>query len=119
MTTVNGIKDLAPNIFRQRLVIEGLPSRVFSREEQEEYLSKLSTTCDMVLLIEPVMHRSDKYGWAGWIHWETSGAHLYLWESPQLFFSVDIYTCKEFSVEKAVKFTKEFFDAKEIVYKEF
>jgi S-adenosylmethionine decarboxylase len=119
MTTVNGLKDLAPDIFRQRLVIEGLPNRAFSRQELEDYLSKLSVVCDMVLLTNPVMHLSEKYGWAGWIHWETSGTHLYFWEKPQLFFSVDIYTCKEFSVEKAVEFTKDFFDAKEIVYKEF
>ena len=36
-------------------------------------------------LLEPVTHRSDRYGWAGWIHWETSGAHFYAWEQPRLF----------------------------------
>ena len=49
----------------------------------------------MHLLLDPVTHRSDRYGWAGWVHWETSGAHFYAWEDP-LFFSVDIYTCKPF-----------------------
>ena len=73
----------------------------------------------MKQLIEPVTHRSDAFGWAGWIHWETSGAHFYAWEQPALFFSVDIYTCKEFEPEHAVKFTEKFFDASQIVYKEF
>ena len=50
-------------------------------------------------LAEPVTHRSERYGWAGWVHWENSGAHFYAWDSPVPFFSVDIYTCKEFDVE--------------------
>ena len=37
----------------------------------------------MTLLIDPVTHRSDRYGWAGWVHWETSGAHFYAWEVPR------------------------------------
>lgn len=73
----------------------------------------------MKTLIDPVTHRSDKYGEAGWIHWETSGAHFYAWEQPLLFFSVDIYTCKAFRAEDAVNFTREYFQAKEIEYKEF
>ncbi len=73
----------------------------------------------MVQLIEPVTHRSDTYGWAGWIHWETSGAHFYAWEQPILFFSVDIYTCKAFDPQSAVAFTKQFFSTTEIEFKEF
>jgi S-adenosylmethionine decarboxylase len=70
-------------------------------------------------LIEPVTHRSDSFGWAGWVHWETSGAHFYAWENPQLFFSVDVYTCKAFDIEATVEFTKDFFDAPEVVAKAF
>ena len=113
------MKDLAPNIHRQRLVIEGYPSEPISDENIKSYLSELSDRLKMKLLLSPVTHRSDKYGWAGWIHWESSGAHFYAWEQPLLFFSVDIYTCKEFSNEEAVAFTQEFFNATEIVSKEF
>lgn len=113
------MKDLAPDIVRQRLVIEGYPAKAVDDRQIVEYLSELSRTTEMVQLIEPVTHRSDLYGWAGWIHWETSGAHFYAWEQPLLFFSVDIYTCKAFDVEHAVAFTKRFFQAEEIVYREF
>jgi len=113
------MKDLAPDIYRQRLVIEGYPKKPITDDQIKEYLSKLSVKIDMKQLIEPVTDRSDLYGWAGWIHWETSGAHLYAWEQPLLFFSVDIYTCKAFDPKDAVEYTKEFFDANEIVYKEF
>jgi hypothetical protein len=63
----------------------------------------------------PMTHRSDRFGWAGWIHWETSGAHFYAWEQPRIFFSADIYTCKAFDVRTAVEFTRNFFDADQIV----
>lgn len=111
--------DLAPEIYRQRLVVEGLVTAPISAEQITTYLSQLSGVLDMVTLLEPVTHQSDTYGWAGWIHWETSGAHFYGWDQPRLFFSVDIYTCKAFSAERAVAFTRDFFDATEVVYREF
>ncbi len=112
-------RDLAPEIVRQRLVIEGIPARPVSDEQIRRYLSALSREVDMVQLLEPVTHRSDLYGWAGWIHWETSGAHFYAWEQPRLFFSVDMYTCKAFDVDTAVSFTRRFLDAGTVVAKSF
>ena len=112
-------RDLAPEIVRQRLVIEGVPARPVDDEQIRAYLSALSRRVDMVQLIEPVTHRSDLYGWAGWIHWETSGAHFYAWERPRLFFSVDMYTCKTFDVDTAVSFTRAFLDAGTLVAKSF
>lgn len=111
--------DLAPDIYRQRLVIEGTCRRPISGADIARYLTELSGVCGMHTLIDPVTHRSDKYGWAGWIHWETSGAHVYAWDHPSLFFSVDIYTCKAFDAPEAVRFTEEFFDAPEIVARTF
>lgn len=113
------MRDLAPEICRQRLVIEGYPTESLSDTVIKEYLRQLSDTLKMKTLIDPVTHRSERYGEAAWIHWESSGAHFYAWETPRLFFSVDIYTCKKFSAAKAVKFTKEFFNANKVVYKEF
>lgn len=112
-------KDLAPDIYRQRLVIEGFPKYEINSDDIKKYLSMLSKTIDMNELLNPVTHLSEKYGWAGWIHWETSGAHLYAWESPIKFFSVDIYTCKKFNPLTAVNFTKNFFECSDISYKEF
>ena len=112
------MKDLAPNIHRQRLVIEGIPAQKIDSEKIIDYLSELSGVLKMHTLLEPVTHQSEKFGWAGWIHWETSGAHFYAWDNP-LFFSVDIYTCKAFDNQAAVDFTKKFFSASEIVFNEF
>ena len=111
--------DLAPEIYRQRLVVEGLVDRPIERHEIVEYLSQLSTVLDMITVLEPVTHESDLYGWAGWIHWETSGAHFYAWDRPRLFFSVDMYTCKWFSNDEAVAFTRDFFNARKVVSRAF
>ena len=116
------MQDLAPEIHRQRLVIEGYPQAPIAASDIRDYLSKMSEITEMTVLQDPVTNHSSRYGWAGWIHWETSGAHFYAWEQPRLFFSVDIYTCKAFSAAAAVEFTREFFgidDPDAVVFKEF
>ena len=113
------MKDLAPTIYRQRLVVEGYPKAPISDVQIKHYLSELSVKIDMHQLIEPVTHRSDVFGWAGWIHWETSGAHFYAWEQPLLFYSVDIYTCKAFDPKAAAEFTREFFGSESVEFREF
>jgi hypothetical protein len=110
------MEDLAPEIYRQRAVIEGYPSRPLKATEIKEYLKGLSRAIDMIALTEPVTHRSETYGEAAWIHWETSGAHFYAWDQPRLFFSVDIYTCKAFAVQDAVEYTKKFFSIGHVEY---
>ena len=118
-TAIPPFRDLAPTILRQRLIIEGTRAQPISDREIIEYLRGLSEVCEMTVLIDPVTHRSDRFGWAGWVHWETSGAHFYAWDEPYVFFSVDIYTCKAFDARRAVEFTRDYFDAEEIVAKEF
>jgi hypothetical protein len=112
-------RDLAPSIVRQRLVVEGTRADRIDAPEIRAYLKALADVCAMTVLTEPVTHRSDRFGWAGWVHWETSGAHFYAWEEPRVFFSVDIYTCKAFDADRTVEFTRAFLSADEVVAKEF
>lgn len=109
--------DLAPGILRQRLVVEGTPQEKITKQQIEDYLFQLAGELDMTALDKPVTHRSPLYGWAGWVHWETSGAHFYAWDQPTLFMSVDIYTCKAFSETHAVEFTKDFFKLVDVAYR--
>jgi len=108
-------RDLAPDIFRQRLVVEGSCRQPIDGPQIAAYLERLSDVCGMRTLIEPVTHHSERYGWAGWIHWETSGAHFYAWEQPTLFFSVDIYACRRFEPGEVVELTRQFFDPTDVV----
>ncbi len=112
--SAGAVPDLAPSIHRQRLVVEGTVAEPIDAASICRYLSALSEVTDMTVLNDPVTHQSDRYGWAGWIHWETSGAHFYAWDDP-LFFSVDLYTCKAFDPERVVEFTQEFFGSDKIV----
>ena len=119
VSSYGNMVDLAPNIYRQRLVIEAYPQKEITDDDIKQYLSGLSSEIGMKQLIEPVTHRCDQFGWAGWIHWETSGAHFYAWEQPLLFFSVDIYTCKMFDPLVAVEYTKQFFGSDIAEYRSF
>lgn len=112
--------DLAPGIYRQRLVVEGYPAQPITQGEIVNYLERLGDVTAMNVLTRPVTHQSPMYGWAGWVHWETSGAHFYAWEPPsELFFSVDIYTCKAFDPAKVQEFTRAYFDCSSITRREF
>jgi hypothetical protein len=99
--------------------VEGTCREAITDERIRSYLSRLSAVCGMKPLMEPATHRSDTYGWAGWIHWENSGAHFYAWEEPMLFFSVDIYACKRFDAVAAAQFTRDSLDAVEVVARMF
>jgi hypothetical protein len=105
------MRDLAPEIHRQRLVVEGLIAAPIVEEDIKVYLKELGCVMGMRVLTDPVTHRSPLYGWAGWVHWETSGAHFYAWDVPCLFFSVDLYTCKAFDPDAVVIFTTDYFQA--------
>jgi S-adenosylmethionine decarboxylase len=69
--------DLAPDIYRQRMVIEGIPSCPIDSDHIKRYLSELSDACGRKTLIIPVTRKGDAYGWAGRIYREATGAHSY------------------------------------------
>lgn len=120
------MKDLAPNIYRQILRIEATLYRDLEPAEISMYLTKLSDVLKMEATGAPncilAEDSSGNYiGWAGNIHWTTSGCHFYLWfgqgykkqMSPTWqrnpFISIICYTCKQFSDMDAISFTKGFF----------
>lgn len=116
-------KDLAPDIFRQRLLIEGYYQIDLDEEILKEYLKKIVKTLELKAYADPVIHCSEgigkevNQGYEGFIPLIDSGISVYVWERNR-FLSVMVYACKQFSVEKAVEFTKKFFNPKEIVWKE-
>ena len=110
--------NLALEIYRQRLVIEGYCQEKVTSEKICHYLNSLGKELGMKVLLEPMTNKSSKYGWAGWVHWESSGTHVYAWDEPKPFVTCDIYPCKKFDVQKAVDFTKEFFEMTEVDFRE-
>ena len=111
-------KDLAPTLMRQRIIIEGTTRKIVELEAITDYLLALSKVVGMKVLQTPFAYPAEDMGYGGWIHWVTSGAHFYSYPTDPSLFTVDAYTCKPFSVEKAVEFTRTYLNAMEIVWKE-
>ena len=103
-------KDLAPEIVRQRMVIEGTLWEPFGSESMITYCNQISTVLDMTPIGEPITDHAEEYGWCAYMHWKESGMHVYSWNvrDPK-FFSVDIYTCKKFDPARVIVFTINFF----------
>jgi hypothetical protein len=120
-------KNLAPLLCRQKVTIEANLDRLVGEDELKDYLLKLSKVVDMQLLEPPTAHPAIKndqlVGYGGWAHWVTSGCAIYSYDkefTKSGFYLIDIecYTCKPFSLKKAVEFTKNYFKPIEISYRE-
>jgi S-adenosylmethionine/arginine decarboxylase-like enzyme len=109
------MKNLAPDIIRRRMIIEATLNVNLTAEEIHGYLVSLSNTLGMTPVGVPTLRYSSGYGWAAYLNWTESGVHMYSWDknahpSPNApFFTVDIYTCKEFDTVRAVGYTRSFF----------
>lgn len=118
----NNMKNLASKIYRQRLIIEGLYTIEIKPSKLRKFMKGLSVKLGMTIIYGPIIKNlAEKInpihkGFEGVMIWAESGTSVYTWENEN-FFTVDIYTCKRFDVNTAVNFTKEFFGAKEIVFK--
>jgi S-adenosylmethionine decarboxylase len=113
--------DLAPDICRQRLIIEGTLKNVFLPENMTRYCHEIASVLNMTEVTTPICNHDPDYGWCAYTHWKESGMHIYAWDkrTPK-FFSIDLYTCKPFAVMTAVDYTTEFFgrDLIELIWRD-
>ena len=118
------MKNLAPDILRQRLLIEGYYSIDVGEDEVGRFLQELASHLELRAYGDATIHatggegKAENQGYDAFIPLIDSGISLYVWSSSE-FFAVLLFTCKEFSNEKAVSFTKDFFRATEIEFSEF
>ena len=118
------MKDLAPHIYRQRIVIEGLFTHRPTEKTLEEYIYGLSKILKMTILFGPIVKNltagtkfnAKHAGLEAVAIWAESGVQAYIWDNAS-FFTVDIYTCTPFSESDAIEYTERFFKASEIVFK--
>ncbi len=116
------MKNYAPGIYRQRLVIEGIYTRKITPQALKIFMKSLSRHVKMQIIYGPIiMNLAERInpihkGYEGVMIWAESGTSVYTWENKK-FFTVDIYTCKKFSAPIAVKFVKKFFKATKITSK--
>ena len=118
------MKDLAPNITRQRLLIEGKFSAEVDEAGIAEYLSGIAEHLDLRTYGDATIHATgdegsgQNAGYDAFIPLIDSGISLYVW-SEQDFFAALLFTCKRFSEDDAIAFTSDFFDATEVVHRSF
>ena len=102
-------KDLAPDICRQRLIIEGTLHSSFLPEDMTKYCHEITKVLNMTEVTSPICNHDPHYGWCAYTHWKESGMHVYAWDNRDpKFFSIDIYTCKKFVPQHAINYTEEF-----------
>jgi S-adenosylmethionine decarboxylase len=121
-------RNLEPRLTRQRLVIEATTANLVEPPDISKYLLALSKELGMKPMGEPETYATEdptngswsaiNMGYAGWMFWVSSGAHVHTYPTEPPLFTVDIYTCSAFSVDSAVDFTKSFIDAIEVVWAE-
>ena len=103
-------EDLAPDICRQRLVVEGTLYNAFNPIDMTRYCQDISVVLNMTPVSKPKTDFAEDYGWCCFMHWKESGMHIYSWDNRNpRFFSIDIYTCKTFKPQDVINFTQEFF----------
>lgn len=105
--------NLAPEIFRKRLIIEGKYTEVIENEDfVNQFLIDLSKELEMTIIAGPFISSANGKaiplhdGYEGSLVWAESGANTYIWTRSQ-FCTVDIYSCKDFNSEKAIVFVKQ------------
>jgi len=77
-----------------------------------KFLYNLVKEIDMQVLIDPIFKFSDNDAWTGLIGIVTSHISFHYWTVEQ-YVQLDIYSCKEFDVEKAKYFVDLFWKAED------
>ena len=118
------MRDLAPDIVRQRLLIEGLYGRDIAREDVERYLVDVAAHLSLRTYGKPIVHapggagKDENQGFDAFIPLIDSGISLYVW-SKRRFFAAVLFTCKTFDERKALDFTQGFFAAADLEHRSF
>lgn len=108
------MEDLAPDITRQRLLIEGYFEIDVDAAIITDYLHTLAAALDLRTYGEPTIFapggegRAENQGYDAFIPLIDSGISLYVW-TGQRFLSVVVFTCKSFDDSRALEFTRTFF----------
>lgn len=104
------------NLVHHHLIYQGKVGRKDLDENAEKvlmtFLYDLVNEIDMEILIEPAMKFSRNQAWTGLVGIITSHISFHYWTVEQDV-QLDIYSCKEFDVEKAKSFLDKFWLASE------
>lgn len=111
------VPDLAPEVFRQRHLIEGRFSVALNESAVRDYLLGLAAALGMAPYGDPIVFspdamiesgtgRKENAGYDAFLPLVDSGISAYFWTGPK-FFSVVVYTCKGFDPTTGLEYTRE------------
>ncbi|MDX1733339.1 MAG: S-adenosylmethionine decarboxylase [Halioglobus sp.] len=118
------MKDLAPQVYRQRLLIEA----IYEIDVQEETIHRffdalvaglrVTAAGDAVVNSSLGMGKPENQGIEAFLPLIESGVAVYTWQSSR-FLSIILYTCRAFEQETALDLVREFFQASALEFKAF
>jgi hypothetical protein len=114
-TTITTTRNIAPDIFRQRLLIEGYFTRQVDEGIIRDYLLDVARHLNLRTYGEPVIFapgagagKAENAGYDAFVPLIDSGISGYFWTGPR-FLSIVLYTCKGFDEAQAIAFTRDAF----------
>jgi S-adenosylmethionine decarboxylase len=113
------MKNLAPNILRQRLLIEGFYKIDVDEKVVRKYFETIVKALGLRTYAEPIIHspsgegKEINQGYDAFVPLIDSGIYVGAWTNAK-FFSTVIFTCKKFDENKAIETTKKFWKIDEV-----
>jgi S-adenosylmethionine decarboxylase len=108
------VKDLAPHITRQRLLVEGFYAIEVDRGAVDRYLDGIAAHLGLRTYGAPAIFspggegKRENQGFDAFLPLIDSGISLYVWSSARCFSAI-LYTCRRFDEAAAIEFTRRFF----------
>lgn len=106
---------IAPEIYRQRLLIEGYYEKDITRDVLSVFLMSIAEHLGLRTYGEPVIYspetgmgKSENAGFDAFVPLIDSGISAYVWIQAK-FISILIYTCKGFDEDRAVAYAQDTF----------
>ncbi len=118
------MRNLAPDIQRQRLLIEGFYTIKVNEGVITEYFERVTSALELRMYGKPIIFspsgigKEENQGYDAFIPLIDSGISLYIWSKAD-FLSVMLYTCKGFDESKAIEITKKFFKMSQVEFESF
>lgn len=113
------MKNLAPDIMRQKLLIEGFYNIDVDKKVIENYFKKITSKLKLRMYGKPIIFstsgkgKEGNQGYDAFVPLIDSGISVYVWSNKK-FASIILYTCKQFNENLAIDVTQNFFKIKEI-----
>jgi S-adenosylmethionine decarboxylase len=113
------MKNLAPGIFRKRLLVEGYFTIEVNEQTLVDFFAYITSGLSLKTYGEPIVHatsgagRDENQGYDAFVPLIDSGIYIAIWQQ-QKFLSLIIYTCKDFPDDQAISLTRSYFGVAEV-----